>query len=110
MKKPLEKDIQLEICNWLQDRGFFFFRFRYMSRFPIKFIPKGLPDIMVLHEGKFLGLEVKVPDYWKRTDSQLLMQEKITRAGGRYAIVTSLVETKVAIYKDDFALPENGAV
>jgi len=77
-----------------------------MSKFPIKFIPKGLPDIMLLHEGKFLGLEVKVPDYWKRTDSQILIQEKISKAGGYYSIVTSVGDTMVALFKANFSLPD----
>ena len=64
-----------------------------MSKFPIKFLPRGLPDIMILHKGIFIGLEVKVPDYWKHTDKQKNMGEAIKKNGGYYYVVTSLGET-----------------
>lgn len=94
MKKKLEKDIQLEICQWLKENDFYFWRFRYMSRFPIKFIPRGLPDIMILHQGKFIGLEIKVPGYWKYTDDQIAMKDLIISNGGRYHLITSLEEAQ----------------
>jgi len=97
MVKQLEKDIQLEICTWLQSQDIFFWRFRYMSRFPIKFIPKGLPDIMILHKGLFIGLEVKVPGYWKYTDPQKMMSTKIKSNGGLCYLVTSLDEAKIVM-------------
>ncbi len=92
-----ETDIQLEICKWLESQGLFFWRFRYMSRFPIKFLPRGLPDIMILHEGKFITMEVKVPDYWKYTDNQKEMGSKLMIHGGAYHLVTSLGEAMEAM-------------
>lgn len=68
-----------------------------MSKFPIKFIPRGLPDIMVLQEGKFYGIEVKVPDYWKHTDKQISIGEKIKQNGGSYHVVTS-VDDVISIF------------
>ena len=107
-KKILEKDIQREICDWLHAEGFFFWRqnntpifdrkfggFRAMA----KYTYRGLPDIMILYSGKFIGLEVKVPDYWKRTDGQIEIQDKILNNGGVYAIATSLEEAKSIIEK-----------
>ena len=72
MEKKLEKDIQREICDWLQESGFFFWRNntvpvfqrdKYGARFRKlpKYTPAGLPDIIVIHNGKFISLEVKVP-------------------------------------------------
>lgn len=95
MKKKLERDIQLEICEWLLKEGYFFWRYRYMSRFPIKFVPRGLPDIMILYKGKFICIEVKVPDYWKHTDEQIKMSEKISDNGGYCKVATSLDEAKI---------------
>ncbi len=98
-KKKSEKEIQLEICKWLESQGVFFWRYRYSSRFPIKFVPRGLPDIMILHKGNFIGFEVKVPDYWKRTDSQYYMMDRINDCGGAYYIVTSLGDAMDAMVK-----------
>ena len=68
---PLEKDIQRDICDWLQSKGYFFWRqnntpifgtsndgvkrFRAMP----KYTPRGIPDIFVIHAGKIIGFEVK---------------------------------------------------
>jgi hypothetical protein len=103
IKKKLEKDIQREICDYLHEQGYFFWRqnntpifdrkfggFRAMT----KYTPKGLPDILILKNGKFIGLEVKVPDYWKFTDDQINMRENFHSHGGYYYLVTSLIEAQ----------------
>ena len=105
-KKILEKDIQREICDWLHGQGTFFWRsnnvpifehggkggarFRAMPKYAVR----GLPDIMCLCNGRFIGLEVKVPDYWKRTDEQIAVKDLFINNGGYYTIVTSLEEAK----------------
>lgn len=105
-KKKLEKDIQREICDWLHSEDYFFWRqnttpifqhgdggrdrFRAMPKYALK----GLPDIMCLCDGRFIGMEVKVPDYWKRPDAQIEIQDKFQDNGGYYSIVTSLEEAK----------------
>jgi len=105
MKKKLEKDIQKEICDWLFAEGYFFWRSnnipvfqrdKYGPRFRSlpKYTPRGLPDIQILQDGRYIGLEVKVPGYWKFTDDQQIMKEKIIANGGAYHIVTSLDEAK----------------
>lgn len=100
-KKKLEKDIQREICDWLHHHHFFFWRqnnipvfqrdshgsrFRAMPKYALR----GLPDIMCLCNGRFIGLEVKVPDYWKYTDDQQAIKDRIIENGGEYHLVTSL--------------------
>lgn len=100
-KKKLEKDIQREICDWLAISGFFFWR---QNTIPVyekghfralpKYTPRGLPDILMLSKGRLLGLEVKVPDYWKFTTDQKLIREKFYINGGYYTIVTSLEEAQ----------------
>ena len=104
-KKKLEKDIQREICDWLHSENYFFWRqnnipvfqrdtrgsrFRAMPKYALR----GLPDIMCLCNGRFIGLEVKVPDYWKFTDDQKAVQEKIEANGGAYNLVTSLEQVQ----------------
>lgn len=109
-EKKLEKDIQREICEWLSDQKDLLFwrsnnipvyaksndgkkRFRAMPRYSLK----GLPDIMIIKDGKFIGLEVKRPGgNWR--DEQKIMAQRITEAGGRYHLVMSLQEAKEALY------------
>ena len=106
-KKTLEKDIQREICDWLYSQGTFFWRnnntpifqpggngragrFRAMPKYSVK----GLPDIMCISHGRFIGLEVKVPGYWKRTDAQIDVKDKFIDNGAYYSLVTSLQEAQ----------------
>lgn len=114
-KKILEKDIQKEICDWLMSEKVFFWRHnnapifqrdKYGGRFrrQSKYTPNGLPDIMIMYKGFFIGLEVKVPNYWKRTDAQVDIMERMQLAGARYYLVTSLQEAKDAM-KHYFDLP-----
>lgn len=101
--KKLETEITREICDWLSDQNFFFWRSnnipvfqkdKYGARFRSlpKYTPRGLPDIIVVHCGIFIALEVKIPDYWKFTDSQKEMRDKIILNGGIYRLVTSVTE------------------
>jgi hypothetical protein len=100
--KVYEKDIQRAICEWLQSRRIFFWRannvpmigragaggevrFRAMP----KFTPKGIPDLIVLHKGEFIGLEVKVPGRKLRPD-QAEFGVKVIENGGNYHMVASL--------------------
>lgn len=108
MVKKLESAIVREICDWLNERGFFFWRQnnipvfqkdRFGARYRAlpKYTPKGLPDIIILSKGRLIGLEVKVPTYWKRTDAQIEMKDKFLNNGGEYYLVTSLEEAQEAM-------------
>ncbi len=97
--KKLESEIQREICDWLFNRGVFFWRHNAVPVFEKghfralpKYTPRGLPDVLIILDGKFIALEVKVPDYWKHTEDQKLMAEKIRANGGYFHLVTSLQE------------------
>ncbi len=102
--KVLEKDIQREICDYLFSKGVFFWRsnnvpvfamsgsgFRRFHSMP-KYAPKGLPDIICLVKGRFIGLEVKRPNNPSKTghENQIEMGKKIDKNGGLYKIVFSL--------------------
>lgn len=96
----LEKDIQRTICDYLSVKDIFFWRsnnipvfsqgrFRAMP----KYSPKGLPDILCLHRGKFIGIEVKRPKAYtnpKQTKDQNDFKEKLEANGGFYYKVFSL--------------------
>ena len=115
-KKVLEKDIQRAICDWLHEQGYFFWRqnnvpifgrsndgvkrFRAMP----KYTPKGLPDIIVLHAGKFIGFEVKRAGMPLR-DEQAEMGRLITKNGGDYYVVTSWEEVRDLLTFKPIAIP-----
>lgn len=98
----LEKDIQREICDWLFINHFFFWRSNNIpvfgrsndgvKRFRAlpKYTPKGLPDIMCIVNGKFIGIEVK--RFTKLSPDQVAFSYKVFAHGGNYYVVHSLDE------------------
>ncbi len=109
-KRKLEKDIQREICEWLDARKYFFWRSNNTPVFSAsgrnndgamrfrslpKFTPRGLPDIIVIHRGRFIALEVKRPGEKLRPE-QAEFGCKAVVAGGEYHKVCSL-EDVIAI-------------
>ncbi len=96
MAKQLEKDIQLAICDYLSYKHYFFWRqntgavwdkdrFRSMPKYSMN----GVPDIILIKDGKFIGLEVKQPK-GKQSDSQKIFENLCIKNGAEYHIVTSL--------------------
>lgn len=99
-RKILEKEIQLAICDHLALKKYFFWRqntspifadgkFRSMPKYSMN----GVPDIILVHKGKFIGLEVKRPKC-KPSEAQLAFMKGLTIAGGDYHIVTSIDDVK----------------
>lgn len=100
MAKQLEKEIQLTICDYLAFKskkdGFIFWRQNTAPIFDKGFyrpMPKysltGMPDIVVVKDGKYIGLEVKRKG-GKQSDNQILFQKWLEKAGGEYHVVESL--------------------
>ena len=56
-----------------------------------KFSLRGIPDIIVIKDGFFIGLEVKMPKN-KQQQSQIDFQEGCEKAGGIYRVVHNLDE------------------
>ena len=54
---------------------------------------KGLPDIIALYAGRFIGLEVKTPKGRQSID-QKKAEDSILRSGGEYHIVRSISDVK----------------
>lgn len=62
-----------------------------------KYSKTGVPDIILVHNGIFIGLEVKRPK-GKQSDNQVEFQKGLERAGGKYYLVTSLDDvTKIGL-------------
>lgn len=102
-----EKDIQLSICEYLQVKRFFFWRqnvnpifdaksggFRRMPAYSVN----GVPDIIVIYKGKFVGLEVK-NEKGKQADSQIEFERSCKSNGGYYKVVRS-VDDVINFFKD----------
>jgi len=105
--KEKESDIQNTICEYLETRRRCFFRLNNipafdrkagggitMRRLP-KYTPKGLPDIVVIAGGAFIGLEVKTK-IGKQSKEQKEFEALIKKHSGQYHVVRS-VEDVIAI-------------
>lgn len=96
--KQTESDLVRQLCDYLALRKHFFWRsnntpifdqtkgvFRAMP----KYTPRGIPDICVIRNGKFIGLEAKT-----ETGTQSMFQqefeEALKSAGGAYHLVRSV--------------------
>ena len=102
--QPLEKQIQLAICDYLeikQKQGhLIFWRQNVIPPFdkktgfyrPVsKYTRTGIPDVIVVKNGVFIGLEVKRKGE-KQNDAQLKFQSDVERVGGKYFVVRSVID------------------
>jgi hypothetical protein len=109
MNAILESDVQRAICDWLNNKGLFFWRSNNVPalgrsgqnfrRLP-KYTPRGLPDIMVIYKGIFYAIEVKRPKVAKKqggfraatklTPEQAEFGEGVVLNGGNYIIARSV--------------------
>lgn len=103
--KTLEVELQRTICEYLAYLGIFFWRSNNIPvfgrsgdgamrfrRLP-KYTPRGLPDIIVIINGHFVGLEVKREGF-KQTTDQIFMQQQIEDNGGYYYVVSTLEDIR----------------
>lgn len=102
MKELLEKDIQKQICEWLTLHKYFFWRqnnmpifsrnnagrmaFRSMGKYTLR----GIPDIVVIVSGQFIGIEVKRNGTIKLTEEQTNFGVRTLLNGGLYYKIYSL--------------------
>ena len=101
-----EGKIQADICRWLEQQGFFFYRqnntpvfdqklnngyggYRSQGRWSMP----GLADIFILIEGKVTYIEVKGPR-GKQSADQLLFARRCKKHGADYHVVRSVDEVK----------------
>lgn len=97
---PLEKDIQKICLNWLlhQDRCFAWRQnsigiYDHIRGFYRTAPKRGVPDIIAVSKGRFIGVEVKRPG-GKQSTEQKSFQKALELAGGIYWIVYSLNDLK----------------
>lgn len=96
-----ETDVQKAICDYLAHRKHFFWRNNNMPvynhqtqqyRAMPKYSMKGVPDIIVVKDGWFVGLEVKMGS--KQSDDQKIFEKGVKEAGGEYYVVRSIDDVK----------------
>ena len=81
-----ESDVQKSIINYLRHKRVYHFRFQAQSNL------NGLPDIICLYKGFFLGLELKRENGGAPTQLQLRKIKAINDNGGIGVIVRSVDE------------------
>lgn len=100
VKKILEDQIPLE--QWYQTRIMAAIRQLYPEAFVRKiaagvYSERGFPDVLVIIDGLYIGLEIKRPFLGKPTPLQLGTIEAIKRAGGTARVVCLPEEAVEAI-------------
>jgi hypothetical protein len=97
-QNPLEKEIQLSICDYLALKKHFFWRqntspiFDTKSNFyrPMpKYSKTGVPDILVVFKGQLFGIEVKREKTYQ-SDNQKEFEKDFIKAGGVYLVARSI--------------------
>lgn len=107
--KTQESKIQSSICDYLELRGYCFWRSnnipahrmegnRMIMRKLPKYARKGIPDIVVVRNGQFIGLEVKnLNPKTYQSDDQKKFEKYLTEKGrGRYYVVRSIEDVQQA--------------
>ena len=94
--KEKEADVQRAILAWLGYSNIFYYRnnsggMMAESGHFVRFGATGSPDIVIVHKGKYIGVEVKGTD-GKQSDNQINFQRELETAGGKYLLVRSLDE------------------
>ncbi len=97
-----ETSIQRSICDYLALKKHFFWRnnttpvydpvgkkFRAMPKYSLR----GRPDIEIIKDGFYIGLEVKRPNT-KQSDNQKEFEKNCKQAGGEYYVVRSLEDVQ----------------
>ena len=93
-----ESDVVASICDYLAARRHFFYR---SNNIPVydkargafralpKYTPRGVPDIIVVKDGRFIGIEVKT-DTGRLSPDQVEFGRQCNEHGGTYAVARSI--------------------
>lgn len=92
--KISEKEVQTAILQYLQVKRIFHFRNNTGATKTegggfVRYGTPGSPDIIVVQNGIFIGIEVKRPG-GKLSPNQKLFCDALLKAGGRYIVAHSL--------------------
>ena len=82
MPKTQEGKIQAAIIKYLKENKIWHFRYNASVTY-------GMPDIIAIYDGYFIGIEVKTPT-GRATELQERMKDSIEKAGGYHVFATSV--------------------
>ena len=100
MNTEKESDIQLAVCDYLSLRKHFFWRnnnvpmydpTRGAYRAMPKYGMKGVPDVIVIKDGFFIGLEIKTRK-GKQSPEQKEFERRAKEAGAEYYVIKGVDE------------------
>jgi len=92
-----ETRLSREVQKALRQCGAFVFKVHGSE-----YMVAGLPDLIVCYQGRFFGLELKLPGN-KTSPRQEYIGEKIQLAGGQWAVVHSVAEALSIVLPDFLA-------
>ncbi len=103
-----ENDIQNQILDYLATRnGIYFYRnnntglydaTKKVFRKRRKYCPNGIPDIIVIKNGLFIGIEVKKKGSYLSPD-QRIFQKNVEAAGGIYRLARDVTDVQ-SLFED----------
>lgn len=93
----------MAVCHYLASRGFFFWKNPSAGYFDAKlkrfrkhrnpYTRNGVPDIIVILDGKFIGLELKTRT-GRQSDAQKDFEILLKKHGGHYHLVRSVKDVE----------------
>lgn len=84
-----EHEIQREILAYLEARGVFHWRNNTGRRGSVTYGYPGSPDIIAIHRGRFIGIEVK-DEKGIQSNAQIEFMQRCLDNGGTYILARSL--------------------
>jgi len=106
LKQPSEAQIEMSICHYLQVRGFFFWKAPNGGFFDTKtkrfrkhvnpYVRNGIPDIILVHKGQFIGLEVK-SEKGRLSDDQKYFHQEAEKNGAKLFVVRSIDDVEAVL-------------
>lgn len=104
-----ESQIETSICHYLRIKGYFFWKQPQAGYFAGKqkdghwigsfrrhvnpYCRRGVPDLILVKNGQFIGLEVKTPTN-RQTLEQVDFQYDLEKNGGKYFVVRSIEDVE----------------
>jgi VRR-NUC domain len=96
--KETESDIQRKICVYLKLGDVFHWRQNNTGKMPggrYVSVKKGVPDIMAIKDGRFIGIEVKKKD-GRLSPEQVEFGRMCVKNGGEYIVARSIDDVEAA--------------
>jgi len=94
-----ENDVVNSLCEYLAVKGYFFWRQNNTPVFDVRrkryrkmpeWSMKGVPDIIVVYKGKFIGVEAKQKGKYQSQDQKEFEEGLVNRGGGEYIVARSI--------------------